>query len=284
MWLIFVILNMIICGFLDIIEKKGSKNQPLYFWALGVFLYGFLNIIVGFILKPSVIINFDFNILFLTFPITFLSTIGYYCSIQALKHSSVSKVSPIFRSKIIIILILSSIFINDKLSILQILLIFSLLVLNILLNKDNNSKNSKKGILFALGYMLANGISSFINKVVINIIPDPISVTFYVGITSILSIFIILLLINRFDLFNISKFKDKKYSFYMETLEVIAGLLLRYAMIDGNVVIITAMTSSSIIIAIVLSNLIFKEKINFKKRIIISLIIISLILLSVISI
>ena len=47
-----------------------------------------------------------------------------------------------------------------------------------------------------------------------------------------------------------------KYAIYMEVLEVIAMLLLRCAMIDGNVVIITAMTSSSIIIAIIFSKFI----------------------------
>ena len=53
---------------------------------------------------------------------------------------------------------------------------------------------------------------------------------------------------------------------------------------DDNIVIITAMTSSSIIISIILSKFIFKEKISIKKWGIIILISISLILLSIISV
>jgi len=284
MWLLFVVLNMIISGFLDIIEKKGSKDQPLHFWAQAVLLYGILSVILGIILSPSVLINFDFKTLMLTFPISLLSTLGYYCTVKAFKYSSISKIAPILRSKIILVLILSAIFIDDKLSFIQLFLIFLLLVLNILLNKDNNSKRSKKGILFALGFMVSNGIATFLNKIVLNMIPDPVGITFYTGLTTIISIIIMVILINKIDLLNIKKFKNKKYAVYMEVLEVIAMLLLRYAMINGNVVIITAMTSSSIIIAIIFSKIIFKEKIKWNKWLLIFLIVISLVLLSICSI
>lgn len=70
----------------------------------------------------------------------------------------------------------------------------------------------------------------------------------------------------------------------MEILEVIAMILLRYAIIDGNIVIITAMTSSSIIIAIILSKIIFNEKIDIRKWILIILIVLALVTLSAISI
>lgn len=213
MWLIFVLINMIIAGFLDIIEKKGSNRQPLYFWAQAVLLYGILNLFLGFILSPSVITNFDVKTLLLTFPISFFSTLGYYCSVNAFKYSTISQIAPILRSKIILILILSSIFLNDKLSNIQLVLIFMLLILNILLNKKDNAKSSKKGTLFALGYMFSNGTATFINKIVLNLVPDAINITFYTGITTIISIIFMLILINKFELLNIKKFKDKKYYF-----------------------------------------------------------------------
>lgn len=84
MWLLFVFLNMIISGFLDIIEKKGSKDQPLHFWAQAVLLYGILSVILGIVLLPDVLNNFNFKTLLLTFPISFLSTLGYYCSVKLL--------------------------------------------------------------------------------------------------------------------------------------------------------------------------------------------------------
>ena len=114
--------------------------------------------------------------------------------------------------------------------------------------------------------------------------PDSVSITFYTGLTTIFSIVIMVLIINKLDLLNVKKFKNKKYAIYMEVLEVIAMLLLRYAMIDGNVVIITAMTSSSIIIAIIFSKFIFNEKIKQNKWLLIFLIVLALVLLSICSI
>lgn len=283
MWLLFVIINMFINGFLDIIEKKGSNKQPLHFWVQANLLYGIFNIILGILFMPSILTKFNFSTMILTFPITFLSALGYYCSVKAFQYSSVSSVSPILHSKIVLVLILSVIFINDKLSSTQLILIFLLLIFNILLNKDKKSQKSKKGILFALGFLFSNGLATFLNKIIINLVPDPISITFYIGITTIISIIIMVIFIRKFELLNIKQFKNKKYAILMESLEVVAMLLLRYAMIDGNVVIITAMTSSSIIIALILSKLIFKEKIDFKKWIIIIVIVICLALLSVVS-
>ncbi len=285
MWLIFVIIDMIICGFLDIIEKKGSKDQPLQFWAIAVFLYGIFNTILGVILLPKIVMNFEFKSFLLILPISLLSTIGYYCSVQAFKHSDISIVSPIMRTKIIWVLILSSIFLrSDRLSYFQIILIFILLVLNIVLTKEKKTKKNKIGILFALGFVLSNGTATFINKVAINLIQDPISVTFYSGITSVFSIIVILLIFKDLKLLNFAKFKNKKQAIFMELLEVIGMLIIRYALINGNIVIITAMTSSSIIITIILSNILLKEKINLKKWSIILLIVLCLVLLSIISI
>lgn len=284
MWLLFVFLNMVISGFLDIIEKKGSNNQPLYFWAQAVFLYGILNVVLGIIFMPSVLINFDFKTMFLNLPIAFLSTFGYYCTVMAFKYCSISKIAPILRSKIIVVLILSALFIDDRLTIVQLVLIFLLLIFNILLNKSNDSKKSIKGVLFAFGYMFANGIATFLNKIVLDLVPNPISVTFYNGLTTVLSIILILLIFRKTEFLNVKNFKNKNYVLLMEILEVISMFLLRYAIMDGNIVIITAMTSSSIIIAIILSKIIFKEKISVRKWLMIILIAILLIILSIISI
>ena len=225
MWLVFVIISMFISGFLEIIEKKGSNKQPLQFWAIAILLYGLSNVILGIILSPNIMNNFDINIFWLTFPISFLSTIGYYFSIKALNNAPISKVAPILRSKIILVLILSSIFINDKLSILQVILIFLLLILIILLNKDKKvTTKSKKGMIYAFGYLISNGSATFINKIVIDMVPNPISITFYTGLTSILSIVIVLLLINKLELLDIKNFKSKKQVICMESLEAITML------------------------------------------------------------
>ena len=284
MYLIYVLIIILISGTLDIIEKKASEKDELRFWAFGCLTFGIFETLLGIFLLNS---NFSFSIkdLFLVLPISLLSTIGYYFSVLALKNGNISKVSVIMRLKIIWVLILSSIFLpSERLKILQIILVFIILLLNILLNYKKGRKGKDLGIIYAFGYLFSNGGSTFINKLVTLKIENTMAITFYSGITTIFSIILILLLINKMDLLNLKKFKSKKEVLVMESLEVISMILLRIALKTGNVVIISSLSSASIIVATFLANIVFKDKISYKKWFIIILIVLSLITLSIISI
>lgn len=284
MYLIYVLIIILISGTLDIIEKKASEKDELRFWAFGCLTFGIFKTLLGIFLLNS---NFSFSIkdLFLVLPISLLSTIGYYFSVLALKNGNISKVSVIMRLKIIWVLILSSIFLpSERLKILQIILVFIILLLNILLNYKKGRKGKDLGIIYAFGYLFSNGSATFINKLVTLKIENTMAITFYSGITTIFSIILILLLINKMDLLNLKKFKSKKEVLVMESLEVISMILLRIALKTGNVVIISSLSSASIIVATFLANIVFKDKISYKKWFIIILIVLSLITLSIISI
>lgn len=284
MYLIYVLIIILISGTLDIIEKKASEKDELRFWAFGCLTFGIFETLLGIFLLNS---NFSFSIkdLFLVLPISLLSTIGYYFSVLALKNGNISKVSVIMRLKIIWVLILSSIFLpSERLKILQIILVFIILLLNILLNYKKGRKGKDLGIIYACGYLFSNGSATFINKLVTLKIENTMAITFYSGITTIFSIILILLLINKMDLLNLKKFKSKKEVLVMESLEVISMILLRIALKTGNVVIISSLSSASIIVATFLANIVFKDKISYKKWFIIILIVLSLITLSIISI
>ena len=284
MYLIYVLIIILISGTLDIIEKKASEKDELRFWALGCLTFAIFETLLGIFLLNS---NFSFSIkdLFLVLPISLLSTIGYYFSVLALKNGNISKVSVIMRLKIIWVLILSSIFLpSERLKFLQIVLVFIILLLNILLNYKKGRKGKDLGIIYAFGYLFSNGSATFINKLVTLKIENTMAITFYSGITTIFSIILILLLINKMDLLNLKKFKSKKEVLVMESLEVISMILLRIALKTGNVVIISSLSSASIIVATFLANIVFKDKISYKKWFIIILIVLSLITLSIISI
>ena len=205
MYLIYVLIIILISGTLDIIEKKASEKDELRFWAFGCLTFGIFETLLGIFLLNS---NFSFSIkdLFLVLPISLLSTIGYYFSVLALKNGNISKVSVIMRLKIIWVLILSSIFLpSERLKILQIILVFIILLLNILLNYKKGRKGKDLGIIYSFGYLFSNGSATFINKLVTLKIENTMAITFYSGITTIFSIILILLLINKMDLLNLKK-------------------------------------------------------------------------------
>ncbi len=284
MWLLYVFIIIIISGVLDIIEKSASEKDDLKFWAFGCLTFGIFETILGLIFLDKDFI-FSFKNLFLVLPVSLLSSIGYYFSVMAFKNGNVSKVSVIMRSKIIWVLILSSIFLpSERLKFSQIILVFIILLLNILLTYDKKGREKSLGTIYAFGYLFSNGSATFINKVVTDKISDTMSITFYSGITSIFSIVLILLLINKLYLLDLKKFKSKKEVLIMESLEVISMILLRLALKTGNVVIISSLSSCSIIIAILLAKIIFKEKVNYKKWLIIILTVLNLILLSYLSV
>ncbi len=284
MWLLYVFIIIIISGVLDIIEKSASEKDDLKFWAFGCLTFGIFETILGLIFLDKDFI-FSFKNLFLVLPVSLLSSIGYYFSVMAFKNGNVSKVSVIMRSKIIWVLILSSIFLpSERLKFSQIILVFIILLLNILLTYDKKGREKSLGTIYAFGYLFSNGSATFINKIVTNKISDTMSITFYSGITSIFSIVLILLLINKLYLLDLKKFKSKKEVLIMESLEVISMILLRLALKTGNVVIISSLSSCSIIIAILFAKIIFKEKVNYKKWLIIILTVLNLILLSYLSV
>lgn len=284
MWLLYVFIIIIISGVLDIIEKSATEKDDLKFWAFGCLTFGVFETILGLIFLDKDFI-FSFKNLFLVLPVSLLSSIGYYFSVMAFKNGNVSKVSVVMRSKIIWVLILSSIFLpSERLKFSQIILVFIILLLNILLTYDKKGREKSLGTIYAFGYLFSNGSATFINKVVTDKISDTMSITFYSGITSIFSIVLILLLINKLYLLNLNKFKSKKEVLIMESLEVISMILLRLALKTGNVVIISSLSSCSIIIAILLAKIIFKEKVNYKKWLIIILTVLNLILLSYLSV
>lgn len=283
MYLIYVLIIILISGVLDIIEKGASIKDELRFWAFGCLTFGIFESILGVLFLNG---NFSFSVkdLFLVLPVSLLSTIGYYFSVLALKNGNISKVSVIMRLKIIWVLILSSIFLpSERLKLVQIIFVFILLILNILLNYQKGKKGKDYGIIYAFGYLFSNGSATFINKLVTLKIENTMAITFYSGITSIFSIILILFIINRFDLLNIKKFNSKKEVLIMESLEVLSMILLRLALKTGNVIIISSLSSCSIIIALILSHFIYKDKISLKKWFIIILIVICLVILSYIS-
>lgn len=77
--------------------------------------------------------------------------------------------------------------------------------------------------------------------------------------------------------------KQKKYLTFAALSDIICVLLVNYAMLDGDISIITILSASSIIISLILSRIILKEKITLSQYIMIILLVIAVLILSLIS-
>ncbi len=286
MWLVLCIIATILSGFIDIIEKKGSKDQPLRYIVWALIVYDIYNLIVVLFYDISYINNFNILNCLKVLPFCLFTSMGYYCSVHAFANGDISRVSPIMKSKAILVLILSVVLLKEKLSFLQVILIFAILILNILLTNqkvDKRRKNNKKGILYAIAFMIFNGFASFLNKVYVIDFSSPIEISFYTGIVEIILILLILTFTKKLNYLNIKKFKNIKVVAIVEILETIIILLNRFSLVTGNLSIITTITSCSIIITVITSTIVFKEKIPLKKWLIIIALMLCINILSIIS-
>lgn len=272
MWLYLCLISAIFSGFTSVVMKKCSKNNNSISLALiGMIISDIVYVILGACMT-DVISNFSIANLIKIAPLTIIQAAGYICGILAVKYASVSTVAPIRKGNTVVTLILGIVILKDNWTVLQLILSIILIALSILLAKDENNKVDKistKGIIAAYGFVIFNGISGFLNKVYINIFHDPLIVVFYYGLMGIILVILYCLFTNNWKNLNIKKINLKQYFFLHSILDLGANLCQRFSLIEGQVSTVSVITSSSIVITILASRFILKEKITIKKYIMI---------------
>lgn len=268
MWLYLSLLAAVLGGFTSIVMKKCSKNNlPIRLSMIGLLIGNAAYVIIG-ALTTDVIENFNFYYLIKIAPLSIIQTIGYICAILSVKYASVSTVAPIRKCNTVITLILGILILNENFTVLQLVVSLVLIVLTILLAKSNGKKSGiaeNKGIFYAYGFVIFNGISGFLNKIYIDIFGNPLVVTFYYGLVILIGIFSYCLITNKLDYINIKKVNNKGMLLLHSVLDLGANLSARFSLIDGQVSIVSVITASSIIVTILASRFILKEKISATK-------------------
>ena len=95
-------------------------------------------------------------------------------------------------------------------------------------------------------------------------------------------IVIICLFTRNWNYLDIRKIYAKKFFILQALLDASSSIFNRYALLDGNVSIISVISTSSIVVTILSSIFILKEKISYKKYIMILGIFICVLILSLI--
>ncbi len=285
MWLILCIASTIIAGLISIFTKKcTNKNENMKgINILSILIYHVFFLCVILISEPKIFLQFNFADLVKILPLAITQTVGAVSYYMSIKNSLVSTTAPITRAKAVVPLILGLVIINENLSIMQILLSVGLIALTILVSKSNKveTSSSKKGIIYAYGFVLFSGVSNFLNKVYINIYHDPLVIAFYFAITIIFSVLIYTIFTGQFSLLDVRRINAKRFFFMFVFLDFLSSLLIRFSLIDGPVSIVYVIESSAIIVTILASRLILKEKIPWRKALLITGIIICVVGLAI---
>ena len=148
----------------------------------------------------------------------------------------------------------------------SILVILSILVAKGKNNDENiNKKMEQKAILYSYGFVLFNGISNFINKIYVTEFQNPLYVVFNYAVITIIGMAVYFLITKQWNYLDIRKINAKRFFILQSLLDVLSSIFDRIALLNGNVSVISVISTSSIAITIIASRLILKEKITLKK-------------------
>ena len=287
MWLYYCLLSTVIWGFLAIAIKKCSNNEPKRIAIMGMLIYHFTMILISLITNPQIIASLNVIDMIKMSPGIIIQSIGFYCSISAIKYGKVAITLSIQRTQVIVTFLLGVLILKEKFTILQLIISGILVTLSIMIARDKkndeekrNVKAKQKAIMYSWGVVLFYGISDFINKIYITEFQSPLYVMVNYAVIIIIGIFAYCLITKNWNYIDIRKINNKGYFVLQSLLDVLSSIFNRFALLDGNVSIISVISTSSIIITILASRLILREEISWKKYLMILGIFICVLVLS----
>lgn len=289
MWLYWCLLATIISGFTPIALKKCSKNEPKRIAIMGLLSYHSIMILVSLVVNPEFIIKLNITDMLKMLPGIIIQSIGFYCAISATKYGKVAITSSIQKAKVVVTFLLGIVILKEDCAILQLIISIVLVILSILVAKSKNNNKEKidkeleqKAIMYSYGFVLFNGISNFINKIYVTEYKNPLYVVFNYAVIIIIGIFAYCLITKQWNYIDIRKINAKRYFILQSLLDVSSSIFDRFALLDGNVSVISVISTSSIVITIIASRFILKEKITLKKYLMMLGIFICVLILAVI--
>ena len=289
MWLYWCLLSTIIGGFTAVALKKCSNNEPKRIALMGLLSYHLIMIVVSMITNPEFITKLNVADMINMFPGILMQSIGFYCMISATKYGKVAITSSISKAKVVVTFLLGIIVLKENCTLLQLFVSTILVILSIMVAKNKtDSKNQidkkleQKAIMYCYGFVLFNGISNFLNKIYVTEYQNPMYVVFNYAVIIIIGLFIYCLFTKNWNYLDIRKINAKKFFILQALLDASSSIFNRFALLDGNVSIISVINTSSIVVTILSSRFVLKEKITYKKYLMILGIFICVLILSLI--
>lgn len=229
-------------------------------------------ILISLITNPQIMECLNVIDMIKMLPGIIIQSIGFYCSISAIKYGKVAITSSIQRTQVIVTFLLGILILREKFTVLQLILSGILVTLSIMIARDKkkdeekiNIKAKQKAIMYSWGVVVFYGISDFINKLYITEFQSPLYVMFNYAVIIIVGILIYCLITKKWEYIDIRKINSKRFFILQSLLDVSSSIFNRFALLDGNVSIVSVISTSSIIITMLASRLILKEKISWKK-------------------
>lgn len=267
MYIIYALAAALFSGLTSVFAKSGinKENSLLATFIRTIVITLFLFIVVLFKNNLNDIFSLDKKtILFLVLS-GISNTLLWICYFKALDLGTVSKVTPIDKTSIILTLVLSSIFLHEKITIIKVLSIIFILVGTFLtIKKDNKDSKDNKWILYAFLTAVFTSTTTVISKIGIKSINTSLT-TFLRTIIVLILLTIITLFKNKFK--DIRKLNKKNFLFIiLSGISTSLSWLFYFASLSlGEASVVFPIEKLSLVVSILASTIFLKEKLNKKQ-------------------
>lgn len=277
MWLIYALISSFFAGITSILAKCGiNKTDSTVATALRTIVV----CIFSWLLVKDITYIETKTLVFLI--LSGLSTgASWLCYFKALQLGDINKVVPIDKSSIVLTIILASLFLNEGMSLIKLIsiILIGLGTLLMIDKKDNSNKsNNKEWLIYALLSALFASLTSIFGKIGITNIDSNYGSAIRTTVVLIMS-WVMVLITGKS-----SKLKvDKKEIIFIVLSGFATGIswLAYYKALQvGPLSIIAPIDKLSILVTIIFSYFVFKEKLSFKALVGLVLIIIGTLLLA----
>lgn len=267
MYIIYALLASVFSGLTSVFAKTGIKNTDSI---LATFLR---TIVISLFLLLIVIFKENINNIFLIDKKTLLfltlsgisNTLLWICYFKALDLGTVSKVTPVDKTSIVLTLILSSLFLNEKITTIKIISI-ALILLGTFLTIKKESKDSKENrwILYAILTAVFTSTTTVLSKIGI----DNTNTTLITFLRTI----VVLIILTTITLFKkkykyIKDIKNRSWLFIiLSGLSTSLSWLFYFkALALGEASIVFPIEKLSLVVSILISIIFLKEKVSKKQ-------------------
>lgn len=268
MWILYAFGSAFFAGITAILAKIGIKNTDsnlatavrtiviLIFSWLMVFIVGSFNTITELTTK---------TIIFLI--LSGLATgLSWLCYFKALQLGNVNKVTPIDKSSTILTMVLAMIFLGEKITSLKLISIILIGIGTYLMiekKKDNKQAKDNKWLLYAFGSAIFASLTSILGKIGIEGVESNLGTAIRTIVVLVMAWIVVFVTKKQGEIKNIDK-RSWKFLLLSGLTTGLSWLCYYKALQDGEASIVVPIDKLSIVITIVFSYIILKEKLNKK--------------------
>lgn len=268
MWILYAFGSAFFAGITAILAKIGIKNTDsnlatavrtiviLIFSWLMVFIVGSFNTINELTIK---------TIIFLI--LSGLATgLSWLCYFKALQLGNVNKVTPIDKSSTILTMVLAMIFLGEKITFLKFISIILIGIGTYLMiekKKDNKQAKDNKWLLYAFGSAIFASLTSILGKIGIEGVESNLGTAIRTIVVLVMAWIVVFVTKKQSEIKKIDK-RSWKFLLLSGLTTGLSWLCYYKALQEGEASIVVPIDKLSIVITIVFSYFILKEKLSKK--------------------